>query len=102
MPHRRVSQQDLVKYLTIPDRAFARLREAGSFGRRESKQLLRPAEISQSALELFDDDIAPARTWLTSPVYGLSNARPIDFAQSEFAAREVRNLIGRLADGVFS
>lgn len=97
-----LSQQELAKYLTIPERTFARRREAGIFDRRESEQLLRLAEISQAALELFDGDAAATRTWLTSPVRGLGNARPIDFAQSEFGAREVRDLIGRLADGVFS
>jgi putative toxin-antitoxin system antitoxin component (TIGR02293 family) len=98
----RLSQQDLAKYLTIPERTFARRRETGTFDRRESEQLLRLAEISQAALELFDGDTVATRTWLTSPVRGLGNARPIDFAQSEFGAREVRDLIGRLADGVFS
>jgi putative toxin-antitoxin system antitoxin component (TIGR02293 family) len=97
-----LSQHDLAKYLTIADRTLARRREAGTFDRRESEQLLRLAEVSQAALELFDDDITPARTWLTSPVHGLGNSRPIDFAQSEFGAREVRNLIGRIADGVSS
>jgi putative toxin-antitoxin system antitoxin component (TIGR02293 family) len=97
-----LSQQDLAKYLTIPERTFARRREPGIFDRRESEQLLRLAEISEAALELFDGDTAATRTWLTSPVRGLGNARPIDFAQSEFGAREVRDLIGRLTDGVFS
>jgi putative toxin-antitoxin system antitoxin component (TIGR02293 family) len=97
-----LSQQDLAAYLVIPERTFARRRERGAFDRRESEQLLRLAEISQAALELFDGDTAAARTWLTSPVRGLGNARPIDFAQSEFGAREVRDLIGRLGDGVFS
>jgi len=45
-------------------------REAGTFDRRESEQLLRLAEISQSALELFDGDTTATRTWLTSPVRG--------------------------------
>jgi putative toxin-antitoxin system antitoxin component (TIGR02293 family) len=97
-----LSQQDLAKYMTIPERTFARRREAGTFDRRESEQLLRLAEISQAALELFDGDTTATRTWLTSPVRGLGNARPIDFAQSEFGAREVRDLIGRLGDGIFS
>jgi putative toxin-antitoxin system antitoxin component (TIGR02293 family) len=97
-----LSQLDLAKYLTIPKRTFARRREAGTFNRRESEQVLRLAEISQAALELFDGDTAATRTWLTSQVRGLGKARPIDFARSEFGAREVCVLIGRLADGVFS
>jgi putative toxin-antitoxin system antitoxin component (TIGR02293 family) len=97
-----LSQQDLATYLAIPERTFARRRKAGTFERREAEQVLRLAEIYQSALKLFDGDTAATRTWLTSPVRGLGNARPIDFAQSEFGAREVRDLIGRLTDGVFS
>jgi len=97
-----ISQLELAKYLTIPERTFARRREAGTFNRRESEQVLRLAEISQAALDLFDGDTTATRTWLTSRVRGLGNARPIDVAQSEFGVREVRDLIGRLADGVSS
>lgn len=97
-----LTQQDLARYLDIPERTFARRREAGAFDRRESEQLIRLAEISEAALHLFDGDAAATRSWMTSPVRGLNNARPIDFAQSEFGAREVRDLIGRLEDGVFS
>jgi putative toxin-antitoxin system antitoxin component (TIGR02293 family) len=57
-----LSQQDLAKYLTIPERTFARRREAGTFDRRKSEQVLRLAEISQAVLELFDGDTAAART----------------------------------------
>jgi putative toxin-antitoxin system antitoxin component (TIGR02293 family) len=97
-----LSQQDLVKYFAIPERTFVRRRVAGRFNRRESEQLLRLAEIYQAALNLFDGDTAATRTWLTCPAHGLGNARPIDFAQSEFGAREVHDLIGRLGEGVFS
>ncbi len=97
-----LSEQDLAKFLVVPERTFARRREVGTFTRRESEQLLRLAEVSQAALELFDGDTTATRVWLTSPVRSLGNERPIDFAQSEFGAREVRDLIGRLADGVFS
>lgn len=97
-----LTQQDLAKYLDIPERTFARRREAGAFDRRESEQLLRLAEICEATLHLFGGDAQAAHSWLASPVRGLHNARPIDFAQSEFGAREVRDLIGRLEDGVFS
>ncbi len=40
------SQQNLSSYLMIPERTFARRREAGTFDRRESEQLLRLAELS--------------------------------------------------------
>jgi putative toxin-antitoxin system antitoxin component (TIGR02293 family) len=98
----RLTQQEMSAYLNLPERTFARRREAGAFDRRESEQLLRLAEIWEAALVLFDGDAVRTHSWLTTPTFGLGNVRPIDFAKSEFGAREVRALIGRLADGVFS
>lgn len=96
------SQQDIAHYLGISERTLARRREVGIFGNRESEQLLRLAEIYEAALDLFDEDATSTLAWLTSPVRGLGNARPIDIARSEFGAREVLDMIGRLRDGVFT
>jgi putative toxin-antitoxin system antitoxin component (TIGR02293 family) len=57
-------------------------------------------EIFAAATKLFDGDEKAARRWLTSPVYGLNGARPIDVAKSAAGAIEVRDLIGRLEDGI--
>jgi putative toxin-antitoxin system antitoxin component (TIGR02293 family) len=62
----------------------------------------RAAEIYAACLELFDGNREHACEWLSSPVRGLGYARPIDYAKTEAGAMEVRNLIGRLEDGVFS
>jgi len=98
-----LTQQELANYLDIPERTFARRREAGMFDRRESEQLLRLAEIWEAALELFDGDAARTHSWLTSRRrLSLGGARVIDYAKNEFGAREVRALIGRLEDGVIS
>lgn len=96
------SQQQLASYLDVPERTFARRRETGSLDRRESEKLLRLAEIWDSALDLFDGDAARTRGWLVAPAFGLGNVAPIEYARTEFGGREVRALIGRLADGVFS
>jgi putative toxin-antitoxin system antitoxin component (TIGR02293 family) len=96
------TQQDLTKYLDVPDRTFARRCEAGAFDRRESEQLIWLAEISEAAMHLFDGDAVATHSCLTSLVRGLNNARTIDFAQSAFGARQVRDLIGSLEAGVFS
>jgi len=98
-----LTQQELANYLDIPERTFARRREAGAFARRESEQLLRLAEIWEAALELFDGDAARTHSWLTSRRrLSLGGVRAIDYAKNEFGAREVRALIGRLEDGVIS
>lgn len=98
-----LTQQELANYLDIPERTFARRREAGGFDRRESEQLLRLAEIWEAALELFDGDTVRTHSWLTSKRrLSFGGARAIDYAKNEFGAREVRALIGRLEDGVIS
>ena len=97
-----LSQQQLAVYLDIPERTFARRRETGALDRRESEKLLRLAEIWEAALDLFDGDKARTHAWLVTPAFGLGNIAPIDYARTEFGGREVRALIGRIADGVFS
>jgi putative toxin-antitoxin system antitoxin component (TIGR02293 family) len=96
------SQQELADFLGVPARTFARRRISGTFDPAESERLLRLAEIFDAALGLFGGDQDGARQWLTTPIRGLGNARPIDYARTELGAREVRNLIGRLEDGVFT
>lgn len=97
-----LSQQQLARFLDIPDRTFARRRTDGIFDSRESERILRLAEICEAAFDLFDGDETAAITWLLAPAFGLGNLPPIDYARTEFGAREVRSLIGRIADGVFS
>ena len=96
------NQQQLANYLDIPERTFARRRETGALDRRESEKLLRLAEIWEAGLDLFDGDETRTREWLVAPAFGLGNVAPIDYARTEFGGREVRALIGRIADGVFS
>lgn len=96
------TQQQLALYLGVPLRTLARRKEAGGLDENESERLLRLSEIFDAALDLFGGDNADAREWLLSPVRGLNNARPIDYARTDYGAREVRNLIGRLEHGVFS
>lgn len=91
---------ELVEYL-LP-RTLARRKKAGGLDEHESERMLRLAEIYEAALHLFDGDKTDTREWLLSPVRGLNNNRPIDYARIDYGAREVRNLIGRLEHGVFS
>jgi putative toxin-antitoxin system antitoxin component (TIGR02293 family) len=96
------TQSQLAEFLGIPERTLARRRENGALTESESERFARLVEIFNACMELFDGNSEAVREWLTVPAYGLNNARPIDFTRSDYGAREVRNLIGRLADGVFS
>lgn len=97
-----LNQAELAEFLGVPDRTLARRREKGALTKVESERFARLVEIFNACMELFDGNSEAAREWLTTPAYGLNNVRPFDFAKNEFGAREVRNLIGRLQDGVFS
>jgi len=96
------NQAELSEFLGVPDRTLARRREKGALTKVESERFARLVEIFNACMELFGGNSEAAREWLTTPAYGLNNVRPFDFAKNEFGAREVRNLIGRLQDGVFS
>ena len=71
-----------------------KVEESGSLDEHESERMLRLAEIYEGALHLFAGDKGDAREWLLSPVRGLNNNRPIDYARTDYGAREVRNLMG--------
>ena len=96
------TQQELAQYLAVPLRTLTRRKEGGGLDQNESERLLRLSEIYDATLDLFSGDKADAREWLLSPVRGLNNSRPIDYARTDYGAREVRNLIGRIEHGVFS
>ena len=97
-----LSRHQLANYLEIPERTLARRREAGTLNQRESEEFLRLVEIWEAAIDLFDGDEAVTRTWLLAPAFDLENVAPLNYARTEFGGREVRALIGRIADGVFS
>lgn len=102
LEHSGLTMRELAGFLELPERTFARRRESGRLLKAESERMLRLMEIFSSAVELFDGDREAARQWLTEPAEGLGQALPIDYAQSDFGGREVRNLIGRLMHGVFA
>lgn len=96
------TRAEVADYLGWPPRTLERRIEAGRLNEHESERMFRLAEIYEHALHLFNGDKTDAREWLLSPVHGLNNKRPIDYARIDYGAREVRNLIGRLEHGVFS
>ena len=90
---------DLVQ---LPQRTLMRRKAKGRLRPDESERLLRISGVFEKASELFEGDAEHARRWLTSPNKELDNISPLDFARTEIGAREVEDLIGRLAHGVFT
>jgi len=65
-----------------------------------SERLLRLARLYEIATDVLGDE-DEARRWLKSPNVALAGQAPLDYADTEPGAREVEDLLGRLADGVF-
>jgi putative toxin-antitoxin system antitoxin component (TIGR02293 family) len=86
----------------LPERTLARRKKAGCLSMGESERLLRVSTVFERAVELFEGDVKPAVTWLTSPKKALGDRLPLEYSRTELGAREVEDLMGRLKDGVFS
>ena len=93
---------ELSSLLAIPERTLARRKSAGRLSSDESERLLRLARIFEKAVELFEGSSNLATQWLRLPKKALAGETPLTYATTELGAREVENLLGRLAHGVFS
>ncbi len=94
--------RELATFLDLPEPTLERRPDSEYLEMNDPERILRLAGIYASAVNLFEGDKEAAHQWLTSRVRGLNNAKPIDFAKTDYGAREVRHLIGRLEHGVFS
>ncbi|MEP0545812.1 MAG: antitoxin Xre/MbcA/ParS toxin-binding domain-containing protein [Rhodothermales bacterium] len=65
-----------------------------------SERLLRIARLYEIATDVLMGE-AEARRWLKAPNTALGGQSPLDYADTEPGAREVEDLLGRLAHGVF-
>jgi putative toxin-antitoxin system antitoxin component (TIGR02293 family) len=92
----------LASIIGIPERTLARRKTAGKLAPDESERLLRISNLFEKCVELFEGDVAAAVNWLTTPKKALNHEPPLMYARTEFGAREVEDLIGRLEHGVFA
>jgi putative toxin-antitoxin system antitoxin component (TIGR02293 family) len=93
---------DLAAAADIPPTTLVRRRREGRFSKEESERLIRLEFVIRDALDLFEQDAESARAWLQRPRPVLGDVKPLELAKTEFGARMVRDLIGRLQHGVFS
>lgn len=66
-----------------------------------SDKIVALADIFAYGFEVFEDK-ARFRHWLQSPLRALGGKSPFDMLHTSFGREEVRNLIGRIAYGVYS
>ena len=66
-----------------------------------SERIIAVAELYSYGYEVFEDKNNFNR-WMFAPNQALSGATPFEFMDNQFGREEIRNLIGRIAYGVYS
>jgi len=91
----------LAPLLGISKATLHRRKSAGRLDPAESDRVLRFARLMGKAIEFLETE-ENARSWLSAPQVGLGGAVPLEYAATEVGAREVEDLLGRIAYGVYS
>lgn len=97
-----ISNTVLSQKLGIPQRTLTRrLSQRSRLTAAESDRTVRLARVFANAVELIGDE-EKAVAWLQTPNRALGGERPLDQLDTDVGAREVEDLLGRIAYGVYS
>lgn len=93
--------KELASALDLSPRSLQRRRGSGRLARYESDRLYRLARIVAIAND-FLGDRARALRWLKRPNRALGGIAPVEAIDTELGARQVENVLGRIAYGGIS
>src|SRR5262249_6955422 len=97
-----VANAALSRKLGIPQRTLTRrLSERSRLTAAESDRMARVARVYANAVEILGDE-EKAAGWLHTPNGALGGKRPLDELDTDVGAREVEDILGRIAYGVYS
>ena len=96
-----ISKKAISETLNITERTIGRRRTTAKFNLEESEKVLRLMSLLRMAYELFGEKEI-VQDWFKEPNGALGGKTPLEYADTEPGAREVEDLLGRLAHGVFS
>lgn len=89
----------LLKVLQISSGTFQRRKRSGRFSSDESDRFVRLAGLYCMAEDVFGNK-HDASDWMGAPNRSLGGDSPAEFTVTEIGAREVEELLGRIAHGV--
>jgi putative toxin-antitoxin system antitoxin component (TIGR02293 family) len=97
----RLSVPEAASVLHMPPRTLARRRQTRKLDGDESDRLYRIARVAAQAFAVFstEDDAA---TWLRRPNRALNGESPIHLLDTDVGARQVEDVLGRIAHGIVS
>lgn len=97
-----LSTAELLTILRIPQRTLARRKKTQVLAADESDRLVRLARIAAFAEETHGNPVRASR-WLREPNAALGNAvAPIHWLDTDLGAKEVEELLIRMAHGIHS
>jgi putative toxin-antitoxin system antitoxin component (TIGR02293 family) len=98
-----LNREMLAKVCAVPLRTVQRRATSAArrFERDESDRLVRVVRLYAFAQDVLGSRDA-AEIWMRTPNRTLDGARPVDELQTEIAAREVEDLLGRIRHGIFA
>ena len=92
----------LSRKLGIPQRTMTRrLSQHSRLSAAESDRTVRLARVYATAVEMIGNK-EKAVEWLRTPNRALAGERPLDQLDTDLGAREVEDVLGRIAHGVYS
>lgn len=95
-------QADVSSRFGIPQRTLSRrLAQHSRLTAAESDRAVRLARVYAMAAETLGDD-GKASEWLKTPNRALDGERPLDLLDTDPGVREVEEVLGRVAYGVYS
>ncbi len=95
-----ISEEELGRLVGISAATLHRRKRSGHLETPESERVVRFARLFGLAMEVLESEAA-AREWLKSKNPATAGEAPLSYADTEFGAREVEHVLGRLDHGVF-
>lgn len=96
-----VDYTELAKALSVTRATLINKKKTERFGLALSEKILDIADLYAFGFEVFQGEDA-FRQWMDTPVQSLGFEKPSTFIDNQFGRQEVRNIIGRIAYGVYS
>jgi putative toxin-antitoxin system antitoxin component (TIGR02293 family) len=95
-----IPEEELGRLLGMSPATLNRRKKGSHHTTAESERIVRFARLFGLACEVLEAEDA-ARDWLKTENPGTAHEPPLAYADTEFGAREVENLLGRLDHGIF-
>ena len=96
-----IARKDLAALLRVPPRTLARRKRARRFEADESDRLFRIGRIAAQAEQVLGS-CEKASAWLRQPNRALGGAVPLRQLDTDLGAREVEDVLLRIAHGIYS